>query len=104
MSSFKKIKIEIITQWRATLVSITHVSGFKKNNNNNYTVACHVSDWIGSGVFCGESLYYKGVLWRIFILEGWNLSFFFTGGKPELAQITGGKNILTGLKIIKMSL
>jgi len=28
MSGFKKIKI--ITQWRATSVSITHVSGFKK--------------------------------------------------------------------------
>jgi len=32
MSGFKKIKIKIITQWRATSVSITHVSGFKKNN------------------------------------------------------------------------
>ena len=25
------------------------------------------------------------------------LTFFFTGRKPELAQITGGKNILTQL-------
>jgi len=31
-------------------------------------VACHVSVWMGSGVFCGESLYYRCVLWRIFIL------------------------------------
>jgi len=29
------------------------------------------------------------------ILQGWNLNFFFTGGKPELAQITGGKYKLT---------
>jgi len=27
-------------------------------------------------------------------LQGWNLNFFFTGGKPEFTQITGGKNIL----------
>jgi len=30
MSGFKKIKIKIITQWRATSVSITHVSNLKK--------------------------------------------------------------------------
>jgi len=28
-------------------------------------------------------------------LQGWNLNFFFTGGKLELAQITGGKDIFT---------
>jgi len=45
MSVFKKIKIKIITQWRVTSASITHMSGFKKNKKN-YTVACHVSVWI----------------------------------------------------------
>ena len=28
-------------------------------------------------------------------LQGWNLNFFFTKGKLELAQIKGGKDILT---------
>jgi len=71
MSVFKKIKIKIkiITQWCATSASITHMLGFKKSKNkNNYTVACHVNVWVGSEVFCGESLYYRCVLWRIFIL------------------------------------
>jgi len=42
-----------------------------------------------------------GVLWRIFILQGCfveNLHIIglvSTGGKPELAQMRGGKNILT---------
>ena len=46
-----------------------------------------------------------GVLWRIFILQvcfvenlhiiGLESKIFFTEDKPELAQITGGKNILT---------
>jgi len=73
------------------------VSGFKKNKNkNNYTVACHVTPRQRlDGV--------RGVLWRIFILQGCfmeNLhiiglksNFFFTGSKSELAQITGVKNI-----------
>jgi len=65
MSVLKKFKIKIITQWCATSASITHVSGFKRNN---YTVACHAGSGWGqgcfvenlyiTGVFCGESSFY----------------------------------------------
>jgi len=34
----------------------------------------------------------QGLKSKNLILQGWNLNFyFFTGGKPELAQITGVK-------------
>jgi len=36
-----------------------------------------------------------GLKRKNFKLQSWNLIFFLQGGKPELAQITGGKNILT---------
>jgi len=61
MSSFQKIKIKIITQWRAT----------------------SASGW-GQGCFV-ENLY-------IIELES---KLFFIEVKPELAQITGDKNVLT---------
>ena len=51
---------------------------------------------MSSEVFCVESLYYRGVLWKIFIL---NLNFFLQGGKPDLAQITV-KYILSLVKIL----
>jgi len=37
----------------------------------------------------------QGLKSKNLILQGWNLNFFFTGGKSELAQITGDKDILT---------
>ena len=56
----------------------------------------------------------RGVLWRIFILQGCfveNLhiiglesKLFFIGGKPELAQITGGKDILILISFILVCL
>jgi len=33
--------------------------------------------------------------YKIFKLQGWNLNNFFTGGKPEITNITGVKHILT---------
>jgi len=58
----KKIKIKIITQWRAT----------------------SASGW-GQGCFV-ENLHIIGLESKFFFLQG---------RKPELAQITGGKDILT---------
>jgi len=36
---------------------------------------------------------------NLHIIECWNLRFFFTEGKPKLAQIRGGNDILTILFI-----
>jgi len=33
----------------------------------------------------------QGLKSKNLILQGWNLNFFFTGGKPEFAQIRGVK-------------
>jgi len=37
----------------------------------------------------------QGLKSKNLIFQGWNLNLFFYRGKPELAQITGGKDILT---------
>jgi len=70
MSVFKKIKIKIITQWRATSASITHVSGFKKikikiitqlraTSASRWGQGCFVENLYIAGVFCEESSYYR---------------------------------------------
>jgi len=70
MSVFKKIKIKIITQWRVTLASITHVSGLKKikikiitqwcaTSMSGWSHGCFVENLYITGVFCGESSYYR---------------------------------------------
>jgi len=43
---------------------------------------------------------YRVYFERIFKLQGWNLNFVFTRGKLKLAQITGGKDILTLIILI----
>jgi len=37
----------------------------------------------------------QGLKSKNLILQGWNINFFLQGSKPEHAQITEGKNILT---------
>ena len=70
MSVFKKIKIKIITQWRATSASITHVSGIKKIKIKIITQwramsapgwghGCFVENLYIAGVFYEESSYYR---------------------------------------------
>jgi len=70
MSGFKKIKI--ITQWRATSVSITHVSGFKKIKIKIITQwrVTSASGW-GQGCFV-ENLHIIGLESKLFLLQGVN--------------------------------
>jgi len=49
VSGFKKIKIKIITQWRATSAS-------------GWGQGCFVENLYIAGVFCGESSYYRVVI------------------------------------------
>jgi len=72
MTGFKKIKIKVITQWRATSVSITHVSGFK------IITQCRATSSSGWGQRCFvENLHIIGL----------KSNFFFYRGKPELAKL-----------------
>jgi len=67
MSGFKKIKI--ITQWRATSVSITHVLGFKKIIKIiTQWGATSASGW-GQGCFV-ENLHIIGLKSKLFFYRG----------------------------------
>jgi len=89
MSGFKKIKI--ITQWRITSVSITHVLGTKQKLKYLHSdMSRQRLDGVNGVLW--KILYYRGVLWRISFI-GLESKKKFYRGKPELAQITGDKDI-----------